>query len=162
MIGQASVLRVDDRGGNDPVARPQMRSKPTRHAKTDYAAAAPFDGLMERGGHLAFSVAADNDHARPGRNAGFECQAYEGDDKAIRRSVLRNPIEPAGNSLRRGRWLKELGKASLRPPAIGRPRCRLVRFPGPLAPPKSTLMDKFHAAIGTSIFFYTKFAPRES
>ena len=70
-----------------------MRRKPARHPKTDYAAAAPFEGLIERGGNLAFGVAADNDHARPGRNAGFECQAYEGDDKAIRRSVLQ--IQPS-------------------------------------------------------------------
>src|ERR1039458_8248409 len=62
-----------------------MRGEPARHAETDDAAAPSFDGEIERGRYLVSRIATDDEHARPGGDAGFESQPYQGDDEALRR-----------------------------------------------------------------------------
>ena len=113
-IGGPALLRIDDRGRDNPVSRTQMRRKPARHSETDDAAASSLDGLVALRGTLTLRITADNDHTWPRRNAGFESHADEGDDKAVRRRARTSRLTIAGgarlkNGARHHAGLRQMG-----------------------------------------------------
>ncbi len=60
-----------------------MGCKSAGHAKTDDAAAATLESMLERCGDLAFRIAADDDDAGSRRNEGFECEPNQRNNEAV-------------------------------------------------------------------------------